>query len=358
MRAFYVAVALIAVVAGADGIRANVVGTGPSGIKSFATDPAIPRNIGLRSRGVGRAAKPREPAAGFDNPLSLPKRRGNATNLAQTATPVDQTLPPQQMSGDPSVAPYKWAGFLNNPMPSQGLPNGNGCTAQFITTNVILTAAHCLQDLPVNPSGPWPDPSKMAFRLQFQNGQWSQSFNIVCGATNPLWKVPSNYNSMTAAQQAAALTTAYTHDFAMLLVNGTSPTGYMSYVLDWKGKYTYAARIGYADDILNAKIIQEAPGIVFFADAIPLGSLSSPNLVVQWGYVTNATEGTSGGAWIANLNSTEGAGNNILIAVSSFITYLPAPNNNLPLYPGGTWAAYLTAAEFNPLLQKVQNGCK
>jgi hypothetical protein len=74
-----------------------------------------------------------------------------------------------------------------------------------------------------------------------------------------------------------------------------------------------------------------------------------PNLVVQWQSITDFTNGSSGGAWITNFNTTEGPNNNQLIAVTSF---------GNARFPGATFAAYLTAAEFNPLLSSVLNGCK
>ena len=219
---------------------------------------------------------------------------------------------------------------------------------------MVLTAGHCIKDLPTNPTGPWPDPTKGTFLLQFQNGR-GKAFKVVCAAANPLWQLPANYTSMTAAQKQAADIVAYAHDFAMILVDGTSPEGVMPYALDWKGKATFAYRIGYPANILDAEIVQAIPGIVFFADAIPFGVYSSPNIVVQWGPVTDATEGMSGGAWVVNLNSTEGPNNNIMVAVTSFSTITAY---NAPLYPGGSFAAYLKAAEFDPLLKFVTNGCK
>ncbi len=142
---------------------------------------------------------------------------------------------------------------------------------------------------------------------------------------------------------------AYQHDFAMLLVDGSSTTGVMPYALDWKGKVNYVTRVGYAGDILDGQIVQKSGGALFFADAIPMLPKSYPNIVVQWAPITDLTEGTSGGAWIANFSTTEGGSNNILVAVTSF---------QFTEYPGGEGAAYLTAAEFNPLLTFVANGCK
>ncbi|HYA73643.1 MAG TPA: hypothetical protein VEF36_10865 [Roseiarcus sp.] len=213
---------------------------------------------------------------------------------------------------------------------------------------MLLTAAHCLKDLPANQAGPWPDVTKGTFWLQYQNQQGTP-FKILCGAANPLWALPANYASMTPAEKNDAQRIAYQHDFAMILVDGTSPTGVMPYALDWKGNVSYATRVGYAGDILDGQIIQKSGGAVFFADAIPMLPKSYPNIVVQWAPVTDLTAGASGGAWIANFSTTEGTSKNILVAVTSF---------QFLSYPGGEGAAYLTSAEFNPLLAFVSNGCK
>jgi len=258
-------------------------------------------------------------------------------------------------SGNPSVAPFKWAGLLIIPSPTPKDPNAGGlCTGQFIAPSVVLTAGHCVRDLPSNPLGPWPDVTKGVFWLQYQN-QAGMPFKIVCGEVNPLWSMPQNYASLSANDQDAAFYAATQHDFAMLLVDGKSPTGTMPYALDWRGQYSRASRIGYPGDILEGTVIQKAPGIVFPADALPFGAASSPNLVVQWGPVTDATQGMSGGAWVAHPDPGEGQGHNVLLAVTSFG---PVTRTGRPRYPGGTFAAYLTAAEFNPLLQSVENGCK
>ena len=95
--------------------------------------------------------------------------------------------------------------------------------------------------------------------------------------------------------------------------------------------------------------MQKSGGALFFADAIPMLDKSYPGIVVQWAPTTELTFGTSGGAWIVNFSTTDGHGKNALIAVTSF---------QFTAYPGGEGAAYLTAAEFNPLLAYVSGGCK
>jgi hypothetical protein len=271
---------------------------------------------------------------------------------------IPRVNPEEANSGNPSLAPFKWAGLLLIPTPTKEQPNLlSGCTAQFITPQVLLTAGHCIKDLEDHPTGPWPDPTKGTYWLQYQNNQGT-AFKIVCAAANPLWAVPSNYGAMQVQERISALAAAMQHDFAMILVNGTSPTGTMPYQLDWKGKVQFAWRIGYPADILGGDIVQRVGGYIFFADSIPMGQWSLSNLVVHWGPVTDATHGMSGGGWIVNLSSTEGAGKNVLVAVTSGAPPGPARLGNTQEFPGGTFAAYLTAKEFKPLLSYVSGGCQ
>ena len=334
MRVVYGIVALLAVVASANGIRANIAGPDPAGVslKSATTTQALGTD-GRRVRSQSTAG-------------------GNAVRVAQA-----NTLGWEQTTGSPSVAPFKWVGLLKNASTTKNAPHGWDCTAQFIKPNILLTAGHCLTDLTSGQPLAAIDASKLSFLLQYQDGLASQTYKAVCAAANPLWTIPSNFNDMSGSDKSAALNAAGEHDFGLVLVDGTSSTGTIDYVLDWKGKFTSAARVGYPGDILNADIIQYAPGIVFFADQIPLPKgLNLPNDVVQWGPVTDATHGMSGGAWVARISDTEGPNKNILIAVTSSAPQVG--NTEIPLFPGGTWAAYLTAAEFNPLLTFVSNGCK
>ena len=273
-----------------------------------------------------------------------------SAQVLSAANALAQNGPQVANSGNPSVAPLKWVGMVINPTPTKDDPNlVAACTGQFIKPNIVLTAAHCIKDLPENPTGPWFDLSKQKFILQYQNGQGSQTFKTVCAATAPGWQLPANFATLKNPQKNRAQRAASEHDFALILVNGTSPTGVMPYVLDWKGRATNAVRVGYASDILDGEIIQQAEGIVFFANAIPMFPEAPENLVVHWQSITDLTQGSSGGGWIANYSSQEGEDKNLLIAVTSF---------GDTDYPGAIIGAYLTAAEFNPLLSYVSNGCK
>ncbi len=288
--------------------------------------------------------------ASYINGPDLDKRPSGVVLPADGVTRVAQNEPQVANTGNPSVAPLKWVGLLISPNPTKDHPNQVAeCTGQFIKPNIVLTAAHCIKDVTDNPTGPWFDLTKQTFVLQYQNGEGSHTFKTVCAATAPGWAVPSNYATLKGGQKAKAQRAASEHDFALVLVDGNSPTGTMPYALDWKGKVSAAVRVGYAADILDGEIIQQAEGIVFFSNAIPMFPESPPNLVVHWQSVTDLSQGSSGGAWIANFSTDEGTNNNILIAVTSF------GNSD---YPGAVMGAYLTAAEFNPLLAYVSNGCK
>lgn len=361
MRIPYIAILCLALSAGAEGIWAN-------------TASPETATVGIGRLPGAQAAKHMAP------PPGAAKARDGVTRLADIELwPVVPA--PEASTGNPSFAPLKWVGLLVMPDPTH--PNRIfTCTAQFIAPSVLLTAGHCLSDLGDTPTGPWPDPKKGVFYLQYQD-DIGVEFNIVCGATastytlSPTWRTMTQdqrdaaWKAMSRAQQNAAFSAASQHDLAMLLVGhttssggmqvATSPTGFMPYQLDWranyqkdrKGKYTHITRVGYPGSILGGAIVQKVSGSMFFSDMIPIGYNSS-NIVVQWGPLTDFTSGSSGGAWIGNFSLAEGKDKdgdpyNVLLAVTSL------HDDN---YPGAEFASYLTAADFNPLFAYVQNGCK
>jgi hypothetical protein len=343
MRVSYVALALIAAVAGAGAIHASIAATAPGSIDPLATRPGTASGMTLAPRGFGHT-----PGSNLHGGLGKaklsPATSGNPIRLA--AGKPSEKPSPTANTGNPSVVPLKWVGYLKGVLPAQHLQIG--CTAQFIKPNVLLTAAHCIKDIFDYPNGPWIDLTQEDFVLQYQNNEGSAEFKAICASTPRDYMLPANYSSLNQEGQALARLTAIQHDFAMILVDGNSPTGEMPYLLDWKGKVDEVVRVGYAADILNGEIISQASGALFFADAIPILPQSYPHMVIQWAPITDLTEGTSGGAWIANFSTKGGANTNMLVAVTS---------SSLNAYPGGEAAAYLTAAEFNPLLNYVSHGC-
>jgi hypothetical protein len=287
-----------------------------------------------------------QPIPSLDPPVDR-----DAIQFAQNQKPAPKPSPPPvniHDTGNPSVAPLKWVGLV---MTQLSKTEEEYCTGQFIAPRVVLTAGHCVKDLDKNT---WNDVNSMSFILQFQNGEGSHAYKVVCTATLDSFSLPSNYASMTADQQNAAEMTAHENDLAMILVDADSLTGAMAWQGDWKGKWLGATRIGYPGDILNGEVIQQSHGIVFFADSIPIftsngNQLSYPNIVVHWEGNTKLTQGSSGGAWIANFDSTENAQNNIAVSISGF---------TVKHFPGAMFGPYLTADQMNSLLKFTEAGCK
>ena len=284
-------------------------------------------------------------------PIPVLKMPVDAAGLAQLTEAKDKPSKPTpniKDTGNPSVAPVKWVGLVMTRLSQKEIEY---CTGQFIAPRVVLTAGHCVKDIDKNT---WNDVNNMSFILQFQNGEGSHVYKVVCTAALDAYAHPANYASLNADQQNEADLAAHQNDFAMILVDSDSLTGTIAWQGDWKGKWLGATRIGYPGDILNGEVVQQAHGIVFFADAIPIftnnGSTQSfPNLVVHWQHNTKLTQGSSGGAWVVNFDPTEAKGSNIAISVSSFL---------MTDLAGAMFGPYLTAANVNALLQFTQNGCK
>jgi hypothetical protein len=278
--------------------------------------------------------------------IALPVDPDAVLQLAQAAPPKPKIN--VRDTGNPSVAPLKWAGMVLTQLDQN---HAEYCTGQFIAPRVVLTAGHCVKDIDKNT---WNDVNAMTFTLQYQNGEGSHVYKVVCTAALDAYSHPADYSSMSADQQTAADFAAHQYDFAMMLVDADSLTGKIVWQGDWKGNWVGATRIGYPNDILNGEVIQEAHGIVFFADAIPLltsngNQQSYPNLVVHWQRNTKLTGGSSGGAWIANFDATESDKNNIAIGITSF---------DMPAFPGAMFGPYLSTQSMNALLQFTQKGCQ
>lgn len=281
--------------------------------------------------------------------INAPVAPGIVNGILKTAQGRAQSGPNMTNTGNPAVAPLKWVGLVATALDKN---HALLCTGQFIAPRVVLTAGHCVHQ---EGSNNWLDVNNMVFVLQFQNGGGSHVYKAVCAASLNSYSYPDNFAKLPIDQQNAAMSNAGQHDYAMILVDGDSLTGSIKYATDWKGQYVGATRVGYPGDVLGGEIIQEAHGIVFFADAIPMflddhnNQMSYPGLVVHWQNNTRLTQGTSGGAWVASASADDTKDTNLTISVTSF---------NNTAFPGAIMGPYFVGTEFNSLLQYTQGGCK
>ena len=231
-------------------------------------------------------------------------------------------------TGNPSTAPLKWSGLLLNKDigSSDGKKYEGRCTAQFISANVLLTAAHCVQDYK---TGAWFDIGKMYFLLQYQNLDFSRAYRPLCFSRFDGW-FPKSADALQSRSQ---------WDYAMILIEGQSLTGHFNWETNWVGKYQRATMTGYPNALLKGQIVQQAQGtLAFVSGRKNLMSLSRPDH-------PNLREGTSGGAWVVNFDRSEEAANNLVIGVTSYYELSS---------PGVMFGPYLTS-DYKNLFDHVSN---
>jgi hypothetical protein len=231
-------------------------------------------------------------------PLPLP--RADVPSAGQTTSPKPRSSNELKSSpsrdvkslarytGDVNVIPLRWMGQLFYTNPAQ---DGFRCSAQFISTNVILTAAHCVRD---HKTGQFYNDFR--FALQYHNGDYSRLYGYRCVATKNGW-VGNDYSH-------------YGYDYAMLLADSPSVTGWFGMTWDWQGKYNNATKLGYPKGIIGGKLIQ--------VDAGPLDFEEFGQNVISLHHGRNEEQGgTSGGAWVADFSYSSAASSNHIISVSS-----------------------------------------
>jgi Trypsin len=260
-----------------------------------------------------------------------------STESAHRAIRLADGAPDVSATGNPTIAPLKWAGLVLNyeAHEKDGKKYSSACTGQFISPRVVLTAAHCVQD---RDTGGWYDLQKMYFLAQYQNNTFSRSYRAVCASRFDGWW-PPQLRSQDPEEKNRAGRSRWQWDYAMILVDRDSATGhYKNWVVDWQGKYRDATATGYPAAMLGGEIIQKADGEIFIPNL--------PNVVALRHNHAGLTRGSSGGAWVANFNQQEDAQHNIIISVSSFVT-----NQS-----GVSFGPYPTSA-FYRLLDYVSKGC-
>jgi len=244
-------------------------------------------------------------------------------------------------SGNPTIAPLKWAGLVVNyeMFEKDGKKYPGVCTGQFIAPRVVLTAAHCVQD---SKTGAWYDLKKTYFLLQYQNKSFSQSYRAICASRFDGWW-PAQLRSPNTEERNRAEQNRWQWDYAMILVDRSSTTGYYpKLTLDWQqGRYPHATATGYPAAMLGGQIIQIADGDIFFPNS------RIPNIVALRHNSADLTQGSSGGAWVAYFDKGEDGEYNKVIPVTSFTN---------KSQPGVSFGPYLTSA-FDRLLDYVSKGC-
>jgi hypothetical protein len=209
-----------------------------------------------------------------------------------------------RQSGDVRLYPLTIAGQLFYHTPSDQPGMGNACTAQFVAPNVILTAAHCVQD----DQPPYSYHSNFMFALEYEQHAALRKFGYRCVANKKGWATPGPAH--------------YLYDYAMIQTDAVANVGWFGMQWNWNGLYQQATKIGYPSGSLGGEVIQVDEGPLSVVDGIV--ELKHGNKNVQ--------HGASGGGWIGDYSTNpRDIAKNHVISVQSFshdetsgISYGPA----------------------------------
>jgi Trypsin len=271
------------------------------------------------TRSAMEAAKQAElPNVNPDAVRTAVRRLRAARPAGEPGGTTEEDLAPaggERMSGNVKNKPLYWAGKLF-------FTKTDGdyvCSAQFISKNVVLTAAHCVRD---SDTGDWH--TNFAFALQYENGKYSHVYGARCFSTLAGWVSQDDSH--------------WTYDFATILVDSPSETGYFGTRWNWAGDYDSLSKIGYPTSMEDGEVIQVEHGPVTIQDGI---------VEMHHGNMKNQG-GSSGGAWIGGYNDGSGDDGNRVVSVQSF---------SYEGVEGYGYGPYLSDS-FRKLWQFTENDCK
>jgi hypothetical protein len=222
------------------------------------------------------------------DPSTIKKGGPARAGRSATGSARDTGQGDARVSGDVGSVPLKWAGKLFYRQPDGGYV----CSGQFITDNVVLTAAHCLRD---DTTGDWFE--DYSFRLQYDKGRATVAYGYDCAMTKHGWVVADG--------------TRWNYDYGLIRVLGRSRTGHFGWHANWPtDAYPRVPKIGYPADILNGQVIQMDTGPLTPVDG------EEELVALKHGNPRNAG-GSSGGAWVGNFSrSANGPGNRVISVTS------------------------------------------
>ena len=221
--------------------------------------------------------------------------------------------------GEPEEANVNQRPFWNTGKLFFTAPDGDfNCTAQFVGhKRVLMTAAHCIRD---HKTGAWYKNFK--FYQRYRNNSWDKSFQIGCMA---VW---SNWVTGTDQQN-------WTKDYGFLTTHFDSGAGWLG--LKSGIPYTHWTSVGYPANYMEGRYLQKVNG--------RLGEKQSNGEVRMDG--NPMKKGSSGGAWIAELN-TENTSGNYAVGINAKI---------ISHYPESTFGPYFDAKVFD-LHKSAKDACR